>query len=190
MYWYWQFAVTIICSRKNFGFTATEGRRLSSHASTDEIKLMFTGFQNNCTQLVNKLFVGEWCVVSEEFDVHFWFSICPHSTSSIITRIIMSRSNARRSITPSPSINFDHLAAVPVPVLGGSMSFICVEPREEEQEIIQSKDKGWAWVVCAGSFLMMFFTFGTHTCFGVFLSALLDHFKDSKADTGILYYCT
>jgi hypothetical protein len=100
----------------------------------------------------------------------------------------MALPNVRGNITPSQSsINFDHLTAIPVPVLGGSMSFICVDSTREDET--NTKDKGWAWVICAGSFLMMFFTFGTHTCFGILLSALLDHFKGSKAETG-QYYCT
>lgn len=90
------------------------------------------------------------------------------------------------SVQASLSISsFEHITAIQVPVIGGSMSLICVDTREDEANNV--KDKGWAWVVCGGSFLMMFFTFGTHTCFGVLLSALLDHFQESRAKTGTEY---
>lgn len=78
--------------------------------------------------------------------------------------------------------SFEHITAIQVPVVGGSMSLICVDTREDQSK--NSKDKGWAWVVCAGAFFVMFFTFGTHTCFGVLLGALLDHFQETRARTG------
>ena len=89
--------------------------------------------------------------------------------------------NVQTSLSIS-SLDFEHITAIQVPVVGGSMSLICVDTREDGSNT--TKDKGWAWVVCAGSFLIMFFTFGTHTCFGVLLSALLDHFQESRARTG------
>lgn len=89
-------------------------------------------------------------------------------------------SNIQTSLSIS---SFEHITAIQVPVVGGSMSLICVDARDDQAN---TKDKGWAWVVCAGSFLVMFFTFGTHTCFGVLLSALLDQFQETKARTGNL----
>lgn len=46
------------------------------------------------------------------------------------------------------------------------------------------KDRGWAWVVCGGSFFVMFMVYGIHTSFGVLLVVLLNHFNASKASTG------
>ncbi|EDO46207.1 predicted protein [Nematostella vectensis] len=76
----------------------------------------------------------------------------------------------------SPStVTIENLTAIPV---GGSMSLMYIETDNS-----RSKDRGWAWMVCAGSFLIMFIVYGIHTSFGVLLNALLNHFHESKAKT-------
>lgn len=46
------------------------------------------------------------------------------------------------------------------------------------------KDVGWAWVVCGAAFCDLFVVLGMHYTVGVLYAALLDHFKESKANTG------
>lgn len=45
-------------------------------------------------------------------------------------------------------------------------------------------DRGWAWVVCATTFLMEFSVGGLITSSGVIYAALVDEFKKSRAETG------
>ena len=45
-------------------------------------------------------------------------------------------------------------------------------------------DRGWAWVVCATTFLMEFFVGGLITSSGVIYAALVDEFNKSRAETG------
>ena len=47
------------------------------------------------------------------------------------------------------------------------------------------KDGHWAWVVCGAAFCDLFVVLGMHYSVGVLYAALLDHFKESKAKTGI-----
>ena len=48
------------------------------------------------------------------------------------------------------------------------------------------KDSGWAWVVCGAAFCDLFVVLGMHYSVGVLYAALLDHFRQSKANTGKL----
>ena len=50
------------------------------------------------------------------------------------------------------------------------------------------KDGGWAWVVCGAAFCDLFVVLGMHYTVGVLYAALLDHFKESKAKTGMSTY--
>ena len=77
------------------------------------------------------------------------------------------------------SINIENLTSIPV---GGSLTLINYAHRQPPDS--STKDRGWAWVVCAGSFFVMFMVYGIHTSFGVLLVALLNHFNASKANTG------
>ena len=45
-------------------------------------------------------------------------------------------------------------------------------------------DRGWAWVVCATTFVMEFFVGGLITSSGVIYAALVDEFNKSRAETG------
>ena len=87
-----------------------------------------------------------------------------------------------RSVTRShSSMNIENLTSIPV---GGSITLINYAHRQLPNVHSPSKDRGWAWVVCAGSFFVMFMVYGIHTSFGVLLVVLLDHFEASKASTG------
>lgn len=79
------------------------------------------------------------------------------------------------------SMNIENLTSIPV---GGSITLINYAHRQLPAEYSQAKDRGWAWVVCAGSFFVMFMVYGIHTSFGVLLVVLLDHFDTNKASTG------
>ena len=79
------------------------------------------------------------------------------------------------------SMNIENLTSIPV---GGSNILINYAHRQPPTIYSPSKDRGWAWVVCAGSFFVMFMVYGIHTSFGVLLVVLLDHFNASKASTG------
>ncbi|XP_022797358.1 monocarboxylate transporter 13-like isoform X1 [Stylophora pistillata] len=80
------------------------------------------------------------------------------------------------------STNIENLTSIPV---GGSITLINYNHTQLPDECTTSsaKDRGWAWVVCAGSFFVMFMVYGIHTSFGVLLVVLLDHFKANKAST-------
>ena len=87
-----------------------------------------------------------------------------------------------RSVTRShSSMNIENLTSIPV---GGSITLINYAHRQLPNVHSPCKDRGWAWVVCAGSFFVMFMVYGIHTSFGVLLVVLLDHFEASKASTG------
>lgn len=87
-----------------------------------------------------------------------------------------------RSVTRShSSMNIENLTSIPV---GGSITLIDYAHRQLPNVRSPSTDRGWAWVVCAGSFFVMFMVYGIHTSFGVLLVVLLDHFEASKASTG------
>lgn len=90
----------------------------------------------------------------------------------------MTDLNAARSHS---SMNIEHLTSIPV---GGSITLINYAHRQLPSEYSSAKDRGWAWVVCAGSFFVMFMVYGIHTSFGVLLVVLLDHFDANKASTG------
>lgn len=60
-------------------------------------------------------------------------------------------------------------------------------PSAKDAEITE-KDVGWAWVVCGAAFCDLFVVLGMHYTVGVLYAALLDHFKDSKANTGTKYF--
>lgn len=79
------------------------------------------------------------------------------------------------------SVNIENLTSIPV---GGSITLINYAHRHIPSGFSPAKDRGWAWVVCAGSFFVMFMVYGIHTSFGVLLVVLLDHFDASKASTG------
>lgn len=79
------------------------------------------------------------------------------------------------------SMNIENLTSIPV---GGSITLINYAHRQLPTEYSPAKDRGWAWVVCAGSFFVMFMVYGIHTSFGVLLVVLLDHFDANKASTG------
>ena len=68
-----------------------------------------------------------------------------------------------------------------------------VEPRHDSEAGLENKpqhdavvhfDRGWAWVVCATTFLMEFFVGGLITSSGVIYAALVDEFNKSRAETG------
>jgi len=59
-------------------------------------------------------------------------------------------------------------------------------PSAKDAEITE-KDFGWAWVVCGAAFCDLFVVLGMHYTVGVLYAALLDHFKESKANTGTKY---
>ena len=87
-----------------------------------------------------------------------------------------------RSVARShSSMNIENLTSIPV---GGSITLINYAHRQLPNVHSPCKDRGWAWVVCAGSFFVMFMVYGIHTSFGVLLVVLLDHFEASKASTG------
>lgn len=87
-----------------------------------------------------------------------------------------------RSVTRShSSMNIENLTSIPV---GGSITLIDYAHRQLPNVRSPSTDRGWAWVVCAGSFFVMFMVYGIHTSFGVLFVVLLDHFEASKASTG------
>ena len=92
--------------------------------------------------------------------------------------IEMTDSNVTRS---QSSMNIENLTSIPV---GGSITLINYAHRHLPTECSPAKDRGWAWVVCAGSFFVMFMVYGIHTSFGVLLVVLLDHFDSNKASTG------
>lgn len=79
------------------------------------------------------------------------------------------------------SMNIENITSIPV---GGSNILINYAHRQPPSAYSSSKDRGWAWVVCAGSFFVMFMVYGIHTSFGVLLVVLLDHFDANKASTG------
>lgn len=79
------------------------------------------------------------------------------------------------------SMNIENLTSIPV---GGSNILVNYAHRQPPTVYSPSTDRGWAWVVCAGSFFVMFMVYGIHTSFGVLLVVLLDHFNASKASTG------
>jgi hypothetical protein len=54
-----------------------------------------------------------------------------------------------------------------------------------ESDVKSVKDRGWAWVICAAAFCDIFIVLGIQYTFGVLFVALLDHFGESKSDTGI-----
>ena len=83
------------------------------------------------------------------------------------------------------SMNIENLTSIPV---GGSNILINYAHRQHPTVYSPSKDRGWAWVVCAGSFFVMFMVYGIHTSFGVLLVVLLDHFNASKASTGKQFF--
>jgi len=55
-------------------------------------------------------------------------------------------------------------------------------PSAKDAEVTE-KDVGWAWVVCGAAFCDLFVVLGMHYTVGVLYAALLDHFKESKANT-------
>ena len=68
-----------------------------------------------------------------------------------------------------------------------------VEPRHDLEAGLENKPhhdavvhfvRGWAWVVCATTFVMEFFVGGLITSSGVIYAALVDEFKKSRAETG------
>ena len=78
--------------------------------------------------------------------------------------------------------NIERLSSIPI---GGNITHLSsLEIRQQQEAMTNTKDRGRAWIVCAGSFFTMFLVYGIHTSFGVILNALLDHFKQSKAKTG------
>lgn len=97
----------------------------------------------------------------------------------------MTNLNVARSHS---SMNIENLTSIPV---GGSITLINYAHRQLPTEYSPAKDRGWAWVVCAGSFFVMFMVYGIHTSFGVLLVVLLDHFDANKASTGkgLILYC-
>ena len=92
--------------------------------------------------------------------------------------IEMTNLNSARS---QSSMNIENLTSIPV---GGSITLINYAHRQLPTEYSPAKDRGWAWVVCGGSFFVMFMVYGIHTSFGVLLVVLLDHFDANKASTG------
>ena len=90
----------------------------------------------------------------------------------------MTNLRATRSLS---SMNVENLTSIPV---GGSNILINYAHRQRPKLYSPQKDRGWAWAVCAGSFIVMFLVFGIHTSFGVLLVVLLDHFNARKASTG------
>lgn len=106
--------------------------------------------------------------------------ICPKVHLSIeMTDLNVARSHS--------SMNIENLTSIPV---GGSITLINYAHRHLPTEYSPTKDRGWAWVVCAGSFFVMFMVYGIHTSFGVLLVVLLDHFDSNKASTGKKYNYT
>ncbi|XP_068714138.1 monocarboxylate transporter 10-like isoform X1 [Montipora capricornis] len=89
----------------------------------------------------------------------------------------MTNLRATRSLS---SMNVENLTSIPV---GGSNILINYAHRQRPKLYSPQKDRGWAWAVCAGSFIVMFLVFGIHTSFGVLLVVLLDHFNARKAST-------
>ena len=62
-------------------------------------------------------------------------------------------------------------------------------PHPDEEAELNTRnhyDAGWAWVVCGTTFLMEFFLGGIMTGSGVIYAALLDEFKKSRAETGMI----
>lgn len=51
-------------------------------------------------------------------------------------------------------------------------------------------DGGWAWIVCAASFVIQFIVFGTIQSYGIIFVALLDEFKSGEYETGKKFYIT
>ncbi|XP_067025904.1 monocarboxylate transporter 13-like isoform X2 [Acropora muricata] len=78
------------------------------------------------------------------------------------------------------SMNIENLTSIPV---GGSNILMNYAHRQPATTFSPEKDRGWAWVVCGGSFFVMFMVYGIHTSFGVLLVVLLNHFNASKAST-------
>ena len=62
-------------------------------------------------------------------------------------------------------------------------------PHPDEEAGLDSRnhyDAGWAWVVCGTTFLMNFLIAGMVTSSGVIYAALVDEFKVSRAETGMI----
>ena len=62
-------------------------------------------------------------------------------------------------------------------------------PQHDEEAGLDSGnhyDGGWAWFVCGTTFLMDFLVGGMITSSGVIYAALLDEFKKSRAETGMI----
>ena len=62
-------------------------------------------------------------------------------------------------------------------------------PHPDEEAGLDTRnhyDAGWAWVVCGTTFLMDFLIGGMVTSSGVIYTALVDEFKKSRAETGMI----
>ena len=62
-------------------------------------------------------------------------------------------------------------------------------PHPDEEAELNTRnhyDAGWAWFVCGTTFLMELFVGGMITSSGVIYAALLDEFKKSRAETGMI----
>lgn len=131
-----------------------------------------------------------WCCfqyISGIFDL-FCAIVCKiylFTCPKVHLSIDMTDLNAARSHS---SMNIENLTSIPV---GGSITLINYAHRQLPTQYSPAKDRGWAWVVCAGSFFVMFMVYGIHTSFGVLLVVLLDHFNANKASTGkcLIFYC-
>lgn len=58
-----------------------------------------------------------------------------------------------------------------------------------ENGVTLVKDGGWAWVICSAAFCDIFVVLGIQYTFGVLFVALLEHFKESKSETGMKHNC-
>ena len=45
---------------------------------------------------------------------------------------------------------------------------------------------GWGWIICAAAFVAQLIVMGIHNSFGILYTTLLEEFKKSKAETGML----
>lgn len=47
---------------------------------------------------------------------------------------------------------------------------------------------GWGWVICAAAFVAQLIVMGIHNSFGILYTTLLEEYKKSKAETGMLNF--
>ena len=45
---------------------------------------------------------------------------------------------------------------------------------------------GWGWVICGAAFVAQLIVMGIHNSFGILYTTLLEEYKKSKAETGML----